>query len=303
MMGYRVLGVIACLIGCGDDGDAPRAHTATEPTKTAQRQREEPEVTIEPAPEGGAVVTHRGAAGGTVRIAEGSQAAVAGMAPFQVILSLGRAHAVMPPAGNVERPTLRIATPSGTIEIAGSGEVWVEVARDGRAWAATLSGFATAASGAVGDDGGPVETPVPAGRAALLARGEVDVRVGPERLDDAQRVAREALSGAGDPVEDAHAEATGDLVETLAVVEEQARAGEALASAQRSADPAEARRIQRDIVAHAQRMLRLRRGLLVRWERARATAGDGDDDPGSRRAIAVARALGIEAPAPSRAVP
>jgi len=314
-----VLPLLLCA-GCGDDeGASGTGHGATEPREPRHRDPVTPPEPPEPraperrpieiaeGPDGGAVLVDRGAAGGRVTLSPSSHAWLSSMAPFELVIARGRAHAVLPPAGNVDRPPLRIGTPSGTVEIGGSGEVWLEVAPDGRAWVAALGGLATVVAGGAGEgEGAPDETPLPAGRAASMSPGgTAQIADGPTRIDETEAAAREALAGSGDGVSpEARAAAMGELVGAVSDLESARERGATLAERQRAAPPEQARTIQRDIVAHSQRLHRLRRALLARWERARAIAGSGPaPDDLSSSAPRVARALGLDAPGEERAIP
>ena len=307
---------LALLCACGDDAapadDSPQPTVETDPPDThpekAPPRPEAPEVAIAPAEGGGSVVTYPGAAGGRVTVREGSRAFVSGLAPFAIVLARGEAHAVVPPAGNVERPELRIGTPAGSVIVGGSSELVVRVAPDGRVWVAVLTGLAHVESGQL-VEGGVARTELSAGNAArMAAAGPGTVSNGPTRLDEVAAAADRALStGAEATIDPADVErALADLREALTAADAQAAEGRRLAEAQRGAEPEGARALQRQIVEHSQRMRELRRALTVRWERARAAGAARSDelppDLAAQRS-AVAQALGVDAPAEDRGIP
>ncbi|MEM9067446.1 MAG: hypothetical protein AAGE52_03040, partial [Myxococcota bacterium] len=80
--------------------------------------------------------------GARVELLPGSRARLGEEAPAQMLLAEGHLHAILPPMGNSPRPPLRIGTAAGTVEIGGSGDVWVTARPDGTAWVAVLGGRA-----------------------------------------------------------------------------------------------------------------------------------------------------------------
>jgi hypothetical protein len=68
---------------------------------------------------------------GRVEIEPQTRFAVGEDRPMQILLASGAVHAVLVPIGNAPRSPMRIATPSSTSEITGSGDIFVRTSPDG----------------------------------------------------------------------------------------------------------------------------------------------------------------------------
>ena len=253
-----------------------------------------------------AVLDRRG--GGRLELGPGTVAVLDRAAELELVVARGRARGIMPPEGNTRRPPLRIGGPAASAEIGGSGDVWLEVAPDGRTWVATLSGRADVDRGALDDDGHPVRRTLGPGRAVLVADElPEESGAGPAREQEAPAAAAEALGEPRDPdvasLTGAYVEAGAELREVLDRIEAEAQEGDRLAQRHRTTaglSRESARQVQRELVAHSQRVLRLRTAMLTRWERVHALAvalelagGEPDPDPSSFR-DRVLRAMGVQ---------
>jgi len=252
-------------------------------------QRIEANTTIETGLQGLVLDLREGA---RVEVAPGSEARIGEEARAQVVVAEGQVGGELPPQGSSPRPPLRIATPSGTIEIGGSGKVWVLVRPDGAAWLAVTGGQARVLRG--DDDEEPLL--LRPGRAVVIGQEPTQ---GPE-TQEAARAAAEALrDDDATPPEDALEEAMAALTEALTAAEAVLARGEELQQQHRQAVSAmapNASELQREIVGHAQALSRARGLLRTRFERARAWSllVDADPEPTGPVRQRVRAALGLE---------
>jgi hypothetical protein len=222
--------------------------------------------------------------GGRIEVDPGARFARSDASPMGVVLGEGGLHAVLPPGGGSARPSLRIATPSGTVEIAGSGELFVRVLPDGTAWVAQLAGLADVFPGGLAD-GRVVVRRLTAGRSLVVGQSAGAPVGGPKSLAAARTAAARLVRGAHRPSADALAArkeaARSAVTDAVRGFDEELGRGHELrrqhreAVAERSPNAME---IQSQVVVHSQAMLRVRQSALIAWEKASAIslhAGDG----------------------------
>ncbi len=235
----------------------------------------EGEQAIEVPDEGRAVVQLTD--GGRVTLDGGSLARVVTEGAAQMLLVRGAAHAVQPPAGNSPRPPLRLVTPSATIEIGGSGEVYAVVFEGGSSWIVALGG-ASAVSNGEADTRRRLRTvDLVAGQAVAVSNRIAEPTPAPRRLSEAREAARALAVTPTEPElerlpRDLAAEEE-RLDQALRWLETETRRGRELTSqhnqAVRQAQRDEAQRLQRALVDHSQALYRLRQLATARWERLR----------------------------------
>lgn len=240
--------------------------------------------------------------GARVELEPQSLARLGEEAPAQLFLARGHVHAVLPPTGNSPRPPLRIGTPAGTVEIGGSGDLWVTVRPDGTAWIALLGGRAAVLTGeqdpATNTERRLDLTPA---RAVVAGRSLAEPTEGPTTVDAARALGAALMDGAEEREFAADLEAaTAALDEALGAVAAERERGAALESRHRaavSAMAAEAPAIMQELVAHGRALDAARDVLLTRFERARALAllvGPATADPTAVRRPRVRAALGLD---------
>ncbi len=234
--------------------------------------------------------------GGRVTLQPETTARVGSEAPAQVILASGVLHAELPPEGGSARPPLRVGTPSGSVVIEGSGEVWVAANAAASTFVAALSGRIDAVAF---DDAGELRTiTLQPGQSLVL--GAAEPSDGPRDADAARAACRLVIESASPtlPANDLET-ALARLLPDLEAAEAEARRGEELQGGVRP-DPgsSEAAARQRALVEHGRALILRRRSLLTRFEilRARAlrAARDGEDpDPSAQQRPRVRAALGL----------
>lgn len=201
-----------------------------------------------------------------------------------IALGEGALHALLLPEGGSARPALHVGVPRGTVEIGGSGELFIAALPDGTALVVALQGFGEVRSGALDAEGRLVTTRVVAGHSVVVGTDEATVADGPTSLDDAHRAAaRLARSHRGsDATRDAQRTALAEaLAARLGEYERESRRGDELRAQHRAAvaakrDAADRLALQRTIVGHAQALLRARRAVQSTFEQAEALATVGE---------------------------
>jgi hypothetical protein len=230
-----------------------------------------------------------------IRVSEGGAA--------QVLLLRGAVHVFVPPGLSGPRPPLRVATPAASIELGGSGEFYALAHPSGMTWVVGLAGLTTVANGESDGRRRLRTIELAPGRAVLVgARGLGEPTEGPARIDAARTAAATLLEGSSAPdrlrarrdLEDAARR----LDESLLWLESETRRGRDLTNQHREAvragRSADAIRLQRELVSHAQQLYVLRQVATARWERVLAgslylarTAGGAESSAaavaGSRR--------------------
>ncbi len=265
------MGPLATVIRVVDDPQADG------PTSVSASERLSAGALIE---SGGATVVVDFHGGGRVELYPGSRAVIGGEAPAQIFVGQGSVRAALAPAGNSTRPPLRVGTPAGSVEIAGSGDVVVMTLPDGASWFATLSGSASVARGDVDAETLPFEPLVGAQRALLLGvdpEAELEDVPSPEGLvairARALELQDEASTRAAEGWAAEVATRRAALEETLATATALQRDEAEILAARNRPDPANPN-WRRDVVIRAiQHSLRLRRDrrlVLTRYERWRA---------------------------------
>lgn len=244
--------------------------------------------------------------GGRVDLEANSSALLAGEGPAVVVLARGNLHAVLPPAGNAARPPFHVALPSATVEIGGSGELWVTQLPSGRAWVAVLGGTVDIMVGDLDAEGRPVRRTFVAGQAYTLGGSQAEPAAAPGSLDEVRAQAA-GIVRRDRPPRDAQitaglADDVTALDETLEALGGELARGSRLADEHRSAVAARserARELQRELVGHSQQMFRMRQAALVRWERVLARVrwlavggAAPDPDPTAARRARVRELLG-----------
>ena len=240
--------------------------------------------------------------GARVELEPGSLARLGEEAPAELLLARGHVHAVLPPVGNSPRPPLRIGTPAGTVEIGGSGDLWITVRSDGTAWVALLGGRASVLTGETDEATGTERrldlTPA---RAVVVGRTLEEPTEGPTTLAAARAMGVALAEGAEEAeLEDALAAAVGALDAALDTLAAERQRGQEVQRRHRAAvsamDP-RAATIMQELVAHGRALDAARDLLLTRFERARAIAllasGEGGDPTAVRRPR-VRAALGLD---------
>lgn len=234
--------------------------------------------------------------GGRVTLQPETTARVGSEAPAQVILASGVLHAELPPEGGSARPPLRVGTPSGSVVIEGSGEVWVAANAAASTFVAALSGRVDAVSF---DDAGTLRTiTLQPGQSLVL--GAAEPSDGPRDADAARAACRLVIESASPtlPAEDLES-ALARLLPDLEAAEAEVRRGEELRGGVRP-DPgsSEAAARQRELVEHGRALILRRRSLLTRFEILRARAlraarGSEGPDPSAQQRPRVRAALGL----------
>ncbi|MCZ7682229.1 MAG: hypothetical protein M5U28_26935 [Sandaracinaceae bacterium] len=233
------------------------------------------EESVEVPAEGRAVVQL--ADGGRVNLEGGSLGRVVTETAAQLLLIRGAVHAVQPPAGSSPRPPLRVVTPTATVEIGVSGEVYVAVFEGGASWVVVLGGGAAVSNGEADARRRLRTVELAAGQAVAVAGRIAEPTPAPRRLSEAREAAR-ALAGPpeGSEVERLPREIEAEaerLDQALRWLETETRRGRELTTqhnaAVRGGDREEAQRLQRQLVDHSQALYRLRQLATARWERLR----------------------------------
>ena len=213
--------------------------------------------------------------GARVEITPGSRVRLGDEAPAQVIIGSGQVRGELPPAGGSPRPPLRLATPSATAEIGGSGQVWVSVRDDGRAWFACVAGMAAIFDGGQDERGSQVDATLGPGRSVVAAESLGEVMEGPTTVAAAREAGTTLRSQGVEPSDEFLPAAMAELEIAIASAEAEQVRGHRLAQEHReaiAAKAANARELQRALVQHAQGLQRSRDVLTTYFERARATA-------------------------------
>lgn len=274
----------------------------------------EPGSAVRTGSEGSLAVDFR--TGARAELGPSSHAVLGDESEAELFVARGRVRGLLPPAGNSPRPPLRLATPAGTVEIPGSGDVWVVTLTDGSAHVAVLAGRATVTSGAIHAPSDGAEVLVRRTLAAGEA-GSVGALSGPDEDGPGDGPANEAEAKAWaaklrDGAPSAAPKRLGTELEAqLARLDERVEAlaaelerGQRIEAAHRTAvaeGADQAGALQQDLVEHSQARFRLRSIVLARWERVRALAsllaGAADAGPEAdlaARATRVRRVLGFE---------
>lgn len=223
--------------------------------------------------------------GGRVTAGHGSRLRVGGEARSQALLGQGTALGTLAPQGNSPRAPLRIGLPAGSVEIEGSGNVFVAALPDGNAWVAVLSGACQVSAGATDEAGHLVRRSLHTGQALVLGPAEVEPTAAPGRLEQVQAMAAQLIGGmeARSAVE---ARAALGVAATAydraaAHLDTEVARGAQLAERHRrearGSDAATA--LQRALVDHSRALLRLRAIALVRFELLEALSMSQDAEP------------------------
>jgi hypothetical protein len=216
-----------------------------------------------------------------IELMAGGRAIVGSSTPAEVIVASGMARVTLPPEGSSARPPLWVGTPCGSVTISGSGDVLVAVLPSSDVWVTILGGLARLSRGDVeGEARAPEEVELRPGKAILLGRTSINEPVdGATTLEAAVDAARavgerlpplegEALSARLSDLAERFDEAAGWLEAHIV-------RGRELDAEQRAAstsDPERARGLVRDIIAHGQALLALKKVVLTRYEQLVATA-------------------------------
>jgi hypothetical protein len=198
-----------------------------------------------------------------------------------VILVTGTARVTLPPEGSSARPPLWVGTPSGSVMVSGSGDIFLAVLPSGDVWVASLGGLARLSRGdASGDAHEAAEVDLRPAKAILLGRASIgEATDGPATLAAAVEAAR-ALGTSATALEgEALTARLSDLAarfdEAAGWLEAHVVRGRELDAEQRAAsasDPERARGLMREIIAHGQALLTLKKVVLTRYEQLVATA-------------------------------
>ncbi|AKF08216.1 FecR domain-containing protein [Sandaracinus amylolyticus] len=217
--------------------------------------------------------------GGRVSLGPDTELRIGDGGPAQVVLLEGSLHAAVPAGPAGPRPPLRIATAHASIDLGGSGELFVRAHRTGT-WVASLAGLGTVATGEVDGRRRLRVIELPPGRAIFVGARLAEPTDGPTRLDDARSAAVTIFEGAAEP-EAARLtreldDAASRLDESLLWLEAETRRGLDLTTQHREAVRAgradEGMRLQRELVTHSQQLYALRQVATARWERLHASA-------------------------------
>jgi len=308
-----VVVLVAMVVGCGDDADrteraavsegAAQDLPATPPP--APRPPPRPPRVVRVVGEGGPdlrvgaqvahdVPIHSGGAhlvldfpdGARIELGPHSVAAVGTEGAAEVFLGEGRVRASISVSGGSARPPLRIGTPAGTLSIEGAGDVVVAVGPGGRAAAAVLSGVASVGQGREGEGGRPVEEGLQAGQYAIVGDDGVRTRSGPSDLEAAWAQVEEGAEVSSESATEdrvAARRARRDELETcLGRLETLVARTDTLGAGAAGAEQVNRAAQRAEVVAHAQRLGRLRRVCRTRYERLRALelASDGEGGGG-----------------------
>lgn len=194
----------------------------------------------------------------------------------QILLLRGSIHALVPPGPNGLRAPLRVATPAASIELGGSGEFYAVAHPSGATWVVGLAGVTTVASGEIDARRRLRTIELPAGSALLVgSRGMGEPTEGPTRLEDARTASVTLFETAAaldtDRMLRELEEGARRLDESLLWLEAELRRGRELSTQHRGAVRAgrsqEAMRLERELVAHGQKLYVLRELVTARWER------------------------------------
>ncbi len=214
--------------------------------------------------------------GARATIDVGARARVGTHAPAQLLLASGSAQGEYPPQGNSARPPLRIATPSGTAEIGGSGTIWATVFPDGSAWFAVLNGQCAIEAGGSPQQGSRPATRIHAGQAVLTGPAGIQPPTEGPKSEEAARKAIAQLHRSAKKITSSKASREQQQsrahflaqVTSLAVAKERERMlterhKDALKQSRTSGA-----QTQQELIEHAQRLHQLRRATLLAYERA-----------------------------------
>lgn len=210
----------------------------------------------------------------------GTELVINDVGPAQAVLVRGGVHVAAPPEDGA-REALRFVTPEVSVVLNGSGEAYVATDPSGTTWVIVLQGLFEVCAGETDARGRLRSVDVAAGHTVLATPRPSDVsETGYARLDEARAAVRTAFSILT-PMDDERrvrelGAATSRLDESLGALEAEARHGHELTESHRNAVTAgnseEARRIQGELVTHAQHLYQLREVSTARWERVRAMA-------------------------------
>jgi hypothetical protein len=246
--------------------------------------------------------------GGRVVLDADTEVRIGDGGPAQIVLVRGRLHAAVPAGPAGPRPPLRVATASVSVDLGGSGEVFVVADASGATWVAGLSGLTSVATGEADTRRRLRTVELPPGRALLVATRMAEPTEGPTRLEDA-RAASAAIFASAAELDAARAqrelaEAARRLDEALLWLETETRNGLDLTAQHRESvrggSSEEGMRLQRALVTHAQQLNGLRQVATARWERLEAgtlqlarTRGAPASDLADSRRDRVASLLGL----------
>lgn len=267
----------------------------------------EAESVIEVPAEGQAVIQLRD--GGRLEVDGGSVARLVEDAAAQALLIRGSLYAAQAPEGNSPRPPLRVVSPSATVEIGQSGEIYLVAFEWGGSWMTVLGGAAAVTTADATNQRRLRVVELSAGRAVAVPDRIAEPTEGPSRLTAARAAAAQLAAAAPESAPDASAERSAlaseaeRLDQALRWLETETRRGHELTTGHREAvregDTEEAGRLQRELVGHSQNLYRLRRLATARWERVRARAlrlalrgQSPQEDPVAARQDRVAGLLG-----------
>lgn len=197
----------------------------------------------------------------------------------QLIVAEGSLRVQIMPEGETRRLSLRVATPRASLEFAGRSAAWVAVAGLRGTYVGLASGSALVATGGLAaDDGVRDGIDLRPGQAVLVTQ-EAGAPLEVERQLDAIAAAGKAtltklVEGADPAAERSALEQA--LDRELAGLDTLEAEGASLGIRQRKANAqgkrADVQRLQRALADYAQRLYRMRRSTLVRWERLQAVA-------------------------------
>lgn len=306
------------LIGCGGDDDAPSDDVPDDPPATDQSPATDDvgddhapppdpppgrlvrltgtvtidgaagrpgmeldaEQVIEVPEEGRAVIQLRD--GGRLEVDGGSVVRLVEDAAAQMLLIRGSVYAAQAPEGNAPRPPLRVVSPSATVEIGQSGEIYLVAFEWGGSWMTVLGGAAAVTVGDASNQRRLRVLELSAGRAVAVPDRIAEPTEGPSRLTAARAAAVQLAATAPETAPDASTEQAAlaseaeRLDQALRWLETETRRGHELTTGHREAvregNTEEAGRLQRELVGHSQNLYRLRRLATARWERVRARA-------------------------------
>jgi len=201
----------------------------------------------------------------------------------ELFLHAGALRAELPPIGGGSRPPLRVGTAAGAVVLGSAGHVMIAALPSGDAWIVAFSGAAEISRGEIrgeGQDRSNDSTMLLEGQAIVLGRSEIaEPTEAPDRVDAGWTSVAALMSANGAPPADRTAlvvHARGRYDEAAEWLGAELERGEALADEQREAvgsDPARARELTREIVAHSQRRVRLKKIALGRYEQLAAALG------------------------------
>ncbi len=226
----------------------------------------------------GAVLTVDLQGGGRLVARHAAALEVGELRDNQLIVWSGSLWVQLSATGGERREPLRVATPDVSVVASRSAQLWVSTRRaleGGGTYLALLSGSAELSTGQRMKDGRLVSMPMVAGQSVVVLHGLIPAfEPGPGTVEQAHEIGASFLEPARGAVRRDNSPSTEALTQVLDDLRTHDETGDVLAQRQRKAKAAGDRQTvaqaQRDIVAHAQSLYRLRALALVRWELLRA---------------------------------